>query len=201
MDEILWHRRESRRQTEKTNLILESWESPVYSKNLGLKYFVLPVRRRHLIPGAVATVLVVLTVCLLCNRPTADAGLSAVLNRAGLPGLPESATNLTVVVDDRSTVNTYVRFIAKPNEIDSFVDGTTSKRARDRPITLGSVNWVRRGCPSWWIPKECKQGRVYYLEYRNGGGVIAVDDNSHTVYLNVWHTRRAWLRWLTKFLP
>jgi hypothetical protein len=32
MDEILWHRRESRRQTEKTNLILESWESPVYSK-------------------------------------------------------------------------------------------------------------------------------------------------------------------------
>ena len=32
MDEILWHRRESRRQTEKTNLVLESWESPVYSQ-------------------------------------------------------------------------------------------------------------------------------------------------------------------------
>ena len=32
MDEILWHRRESRRQTEKTNIVLESWKSPAYSK-------------------------------------------------------------------------------------------------------------------------------------------------------------------------
>ena len=32
MDEILWHRRESRRQTENTNLVLQSWESPAYSK-------------------------------------------------------------------------------------------------------------------------------------------------------------------------
>ena len=32
MDEIMWHRRESRRQTENTNVILESWESPVYSQ-------------------------------------------------------------------------------------------------------------------------------------------------------------------------
>ena len=33
MDEIMWHRRESRRPTENTNVILESWESPVYSQN------------------------------------------------------------------------------------------------------------------------------------------------------------------------
>ena len=32
MGEILWHRRETRRQTEKTNLTLTSGESPVYSK-------------------------------------------------------------------------------------------------------------------------------------------------------------------------
>jgi hypothetical protein len=32
MDEILWHRRESRRQIENTNIILESWEPPVYSQ-------------------------------------------------------------------------------------------------------------------------------------------------------------------------
>jgi len=32
MDEILWHRRESRRLTEKTNFVLQSWESPAYSK-------------------------------------------------------------------------------------------------------------------------------------------------------------------------
>ena len=31
-DDILWHRRESRRTTEKTNLVLPSWESPAYSK-------------------------------------------------------------------------------------------------------------------------------------------------------------------------
>ncbi len=31
MDEILWHRRETRRQTEKTNLILQPGESPAYS--------------------------------------------------------------------------------------------------------------------------------------------------------------------------
>ena len=32
MDEILWHRRESRRKTEKTNFILQSREAPAYSK-------------------------------------------------------------------------------------------------------------------------------------------------------------------------
>ena len=32
MDEILWHRRETRRQTENTNIILCRGESPAYSK-------------------------------------------------------------------------------------------------------------------------------------------------------------------------
>jgi len=32
MGEILWHRRETRRQTEKTNLALQLGERPVYSK-------------------------------------------------------------------------------------------------------------------------------------------------------------------------
>ena len=31
MDEILWHRRETRRKTEKTNLILQHLKKPVYS--------------------------------------------------------------------------------------------------------------------------------------------------------------------------
>jgi len=31
MAEILWHRRETRRQTEKTNVSLKPWEAPVYS--------------------------------------------------------------------------------------------------------------------------------------------------------------------------
>jgi hypothetical protein len=33
MDEIAWHRRETRRQTEKTNLILQPGESPAYSNS------------------------------------------------------------------------------------------------------------------------------------------------------------------------
>jgi hypothetical protein len=32
MEEILWHRRESRRQTEKTNIFLQPREAPAYSK-------------------------------------------------------------------------------------------------------------------------------------------------------------------------
>jgi hypothetical protein len=31
MVEILWHRRETRRQTENTNVNLERWEEPIYS--------------------------------------------------------------------------------------------------------------------------------------------------------------------------
>ena len=31
MEQILWHRRETRRLTLNTNLFLQSWESPVYS--------------------------------------------------------------------------------------------------------------------------------------------------------------------------
>ena len=37
MVEILWHRRESRRQTEKTNFDLQSREAPAYSKTQELK--------------------------------------------------------------------------------------------------------------------------------------------------------------------
>ena len=36
MDAILWHRRETRRQTEKTNFILRLGESPVYSNMAAL---------------------------------------------------------------------------------------------------------------------------------------------------------------------
>jgi hypothetical protein len=32
MEEILWHRRESRRETEKTNVFLQPWQAPAYSK-------------------------------------------------------------------------------------------------------------------------------------------------------------------------
>ena len=32
MEKILWHRRESRRRTEKTNVFLQPWEAPAYSK-------------------------------------------------------------------------------------------------------------------------------------------------------------------------
>lgn len=166
-----------------------------------MKYFALPVRRRYLVLAAVAAVLVVLTACLLFIRPDPGSDLASTMTRAGLPELPESAENLTVVVDDRSTVNTYVRFSAKPDEIDAFIDGTASKKARKRPITLSSVNWVRRAYPSWWVPEECDQGRVYHLEYRNGGGTVAIDDASHTVYLYVSYRRRAWFRSWTKYLP
>jgi hypothetical protein len=34
MDKALWHRPESRRPTESTNIVLKSWKSPAYSKPL-----------------------------------------------------------------------------------------------------------------------------------------------------------------------
>ena len=33
MEKILWHRRESRRKTEKTNIFLQPWEASAYSKS------------------------------------------------------------------------------------------------------------------------------------------------------------------------
>jgi len=33
MEKILWHRRESRRKTEKTNVFLQPWKAPAYSKS------------------------------------------------------------------------------------------------------------------------------------------------------------------------
>ena len=32
MDKVLWHRPESRRPIERTNIVLKSWKSPAYSK-------------------------------------------------------------------------------------------------------------------------------------------------------------------------
>jgi hypothetical protein len=36
MEKILWHRRESRRKTEKTNIFLQPREAPAYSKSSGV---------------------------------------------------------------------------------------------------------------------------------------------------------------------
>jgi hypothetical protein len=44
MDEILWHRRESRRETEKTNRVLQPWEFPAYSQ---VTWQWLPVEGEH----------------------------------------------------------------------------------------------------------------------------------------------------------
>ncbi len=48
MDEILWHRRETRRQTEKTNLILQPGKSPAYSNSL-VRRSLLKLHRRDYI--------------------------------------------------------------------------------------------------------------------------------------------------------
>jgi hypothetical protein len=42
MDEMVWHRRETRRQTEKTNLILQPGESPAYSNPGTRVVYILP---------------------------------------------------------------------------------------------------------------------------------------------------------------
>lgn len=50
MEEILWHRRESRRKTEKTNVFLQPWQAPAYSKGweeekVGVTWQWLPVEQ------------------------------------------------------------------------------------------------------------------------------------------------------------
>jgi hypothetical protein len=50
MEEILWHRRESRRQTEKTNIFLQPREAPAYSKGgMRVTSYVLRVARSWLL--------------------------------------------------------------------------------------------------------------------------------------------------------
>ena len=51
MDEILWHRRETRRQTENTKRILQPGESPAYSNSPEIK----PVRKSLYGGGEVPT--------------------------------------------------------------------------------------------------------------------------------------------------
>ena len=154
-------------------------------------------RNRYRTFAVTITLLVALVTCLYLWS-FADSGLDSVLGEAGLPALPESATDVAVVEKGEDLRSTYIRFSAIPHEIEDFIDGTTSKKARDRPITLSSVNWIRPAYPPWWVPKECDQGRVYYLERGNVGGVIAVDDDSHTVYVSIWQEQRSWLRWLRR---
>ena len=56
MDEILWHRRESRWPTEKTNIVLLRWETPAYSKSglSGHRYQAEPPVALKILPEAFA---------------------------------------------------------------------------------------------------------------------------------------------------
>lgn len=171
------------------------------NRKFRLKRLARVAQERHLVAGTIMALLILLAVCVLWIRPSTSPGLASVLAQAGLPELPPSAKNVLMVEKGKNQQNTYVMFSAEADEIDDFIDSTTTKKARERPITLSSVNWVRNAYPSWWVPKECKQGRVYHLEYRNGTGTIAIDDASGTVYLYLSHTRHAWLRWWTRYLP
>jgi hypothetical protein len=54
MEEILWHRRESRRKTEKTNVFLQPWQAPAYSKRWENKRIGNSQNRRPLVASGAA---------------------------------------------------------------------------------------------------------------------------------------------------
>lgn len=58
---------------------------------------------------------------------------------------------------------------------------------------MGSLSFGPR-CPAWMRWETTVQGRIYHWTADRASVWLAIDDQSHTVYVGIFELRSPWLR-------
>jgi hypothetical protein len=149
-------------------------------------------RGRWVILGLFIVVLLLVVCGAIFMRPVAR--VNRLLPTVELSRMPSAARNLLVQRQRRffATRVTYIRFEAPADGVARFVKDSSTATA-DGPAPMASLSFGPR-CPPWMIWDTTAQGRMYHWVLDSASVWLAVDDESHTVYVGVFESRSPWLR-------
>jgi len=145
-----------------------------------------------LIPGVILVALLVVVWGAIYLRPAAR--VNRLLTGVGLSVVPISAENLLVHRRKSffATRATYVRFEASAAGVAEFLAGSTLPMVDD-PAPMGTLGFGPR-CPEWMEWETTAQGRMYHWTLERTSVWLAVDDETHIVYVGVFESQIPWLQ-------
>jgi hypothetical protein len=142
--------------------------------------------------GALIVVLLPVVYGAIYMRPAAR--VNRLLASVEMGPVPSAAENLFVQRRKRffATRATYLRFEAPADHVARFVENSPTATA-DGPAPMASLSFGPR-CPSWMVWETTVQGRMYHWTLDRASVWLAVDDESHTIYVGIFESRSPWLR-------
>ena len=148
-------------------------------------------RAKWVLLGALAAGLTLLACAALFLRP--GVSVNRLFSTCGLAGLPPSTRDLLIERQGRlfGTRAIYVRFEASAEGMARFFRGSSITTA-DGPAPMAGLSFGPR-CPTWMTWETTVQGRMYHWTTGNASVWLAIDDESHTVYVGVFESRSPWL--------
>ncbi|UCD48823.1 MAG: hypothetical protein JSW27_14960 [Phycisphaerales bacterium] len=153
---------------------------------------VLSRRTGWLVLGSLIAVVLLVVGGAVYMRPAAR--VNRLLTGAGLSRMPLTAENLLAHRRKRflTTRATYLRFEAPADSIAQFLRDSSMATA-DGPAPMASLSFGPR-CPQWMVWETTAEGRIYHWTLDRTSVWLAVDDESHVVYVGVFESQIPWLR-------
>ena len=160
-------------------------------------------KARYIVGAITFTVLSLLIFIVTTKR---EPGVNGFLNRAGLPGLPQSARNVRVDkrggLFDRRIV--FIRFTADSADMRQFVRSLPTSGLPIKPMYL-SVPFYG-SLPSWWFrgretEKHRQRQRSYIMFLPRCRGQATVDNVTDTVWLRLEYKSPPLLRKIKRYIP
>jgi len=149
-------------------------------------------RTKGLLLGALGAGVMVLACWALSMRPATR--VNRLFSTCDLARLPPSARDLLIERQGRlfGTRAIYVRFEASAEGIARFFEESSTTTA-DGPAPMASLSFGPRS-PAWMTWETTVQGRMYHWTPDRASVWLAIDEQSHTVYVGVFESRPSWLR-------
>jgi hypothetical protein len=153
--------------------------------------------RKTLLSAGGASAALVVLLCVLFTRPTVRA--DRLCRDAGFGGLPATAQDLHIERRGSpfKTQRLYLRFQVTAAEATAFFErsGIDSNDPNEEPASMQSVRFGPKA-PAWMHWGDPVNGRIYLIPKRSAHVWLAIDDDSHTIYLAVHESRASWFRWI-----
>lgn len=154
--------------------------------------------RKILLSAGAASVLLIALLCVLLTRPAVRA--KRLCRDAGFGPLPASAWDLHFERRGPpfTTQRLYLRFQATAEEAAAFFD-RSGFDPNEEPAPMQIVRFSDKA-PPWMRWSDPVNGRIYNVMRRNASVWLAIDDDSHTIYVAAHEYRPAWIRRVHAFL-
>ncbi len=151
--------------------------------------------RKVLLSAGVAGVVLIVLLCVLLTRPTVRA--NRLCRDAGFGRLPDGAQDVRIGRRGPAftTQSLYLRFQTTVEEAASFFQrsGIDPNDPNQEPGSMQIVRFSDKS-PPWMQWADPINGRIYHIDRQDASVWLAIDDDSHTIYVAMHERRPAWLR-------